>query len=126
MDSRLGLVDGRRVSDLRDQDLPTVAFALVQLVRRRAKLEIYTSWGIRVATIRGIGVSCTVSANQWKLIHPILMDPPPGQTTGYSDPATEFAFPSLDRADRELYRGFLGALSGVFVERWPVPGDSNV
>lgn len=76
MDNRLGLLFDRRLSHLRTQDLPNVAFALTTYIRKLVPVQVAV---VSISGAEAVSLSCpwfqiAVLAEDWKKIQPYLQD----------------------------------------------------
>lgn len=74
MDSRLFLVDGKRLGSIQSQDLPAVATALHDLARGLARASSRDKAGVRYLYIEGSDYSVSILRSDWEKIAPLVDD----------------------------------------------------
>ena len=122
VDARLQLVDGRRLSSLRQQDLPQVAKAIVGYVRKLVRAENVYSRQVDYYRFTGTGLDCIILASDFVKIIPFLkngvFDPlqypvPHGSLQPYQDLA------NIDQWDPVFYARVYGQLLALFPQSYP-------
>lgn len=125
MDNRLFQITSRP-AELRRQDLPLVARALVALFRRQASVQTGFVRNIGYVRIKASDFSVQILASDWAKILPHIQDESFNQVVTkaqvdsvYIDPLVAHASPLIDRTDREYYLRVLYTLQGLFPKAYP-------
>jgi hypothetical protein len=121
VDNRLFQIWGLRPANLRKEDLPEVARAIVSLYRRKAQVTTGITKNVSYVLITGRGLKVQVLAEDWAKIMPFIKDGTFDQTVlrseqdnAWIDPKTAYDISTLDQVDRQYYLRILGTLQGLF------------
>lgn len=123
MDARQQLVDGRRLSRLRQEDLPDVAKAICGYERRLVRAERVFSRQVAYYRFVGQGLDCIVLATDYAKILPLILDGTfdpsqyPAPQTG--NPGVPADLSTLDQWDSVFFTRVLGHLRALFPDSYP-------
>ncbi len=127
MDSRLSLVNGRRLSRLRRQDLPEVARALLAWSRPGSRVGISIVIHISHTHITGKNFDVAILSEDWEKIEPLVKEGlfsqflfPTRAPAVFSDPSVSLDLSLVDANDRQSYLRVLSLLWGLFPDSYPV------
>jgi hypothetical protein len=84
MDTRLSLLEGKRVGHLRDQELSNLASAIVAYWEGRAQVGVTHVRGNPLVRFTGSQTDVTVLKSDWEVIEPKILD---GTLTYQNSPA---------------------------------------
>jgi len=125
VDSRLFKIE-TRPGNLRRQDLPILARALVAVLLRQGRAKTGTSRNLQYVRLETPEGNVQVLASDWAKIMPYLQDDSFNQTvfksqmdTVWLDPLTAHAPSIIDRTDRQYYLRVLNTLQGLFPVEYP-------
>lgn len=122
MDNRLAYIFGKRVSRLRQQDLPDVAFALTGLARSLTSVKVgsATVSGAKVVTITSDWFAVAILLEDWLKIEPYIRE---GFFTPQIYPVTPPIRVGVSAPDQisgdPLYKRILNVLISEFPEAYP-------
>ena len=125
MDARLQLVNGRRLSRLRQEDLPNVAKVIVGYERRVVRSERCFSKQVVYYRFRGKGLTVIVLGTDFEKILPYIKDGSfdpiqfPAPTIDTSNPDLDPDVSTIDQWDPVFYTRVLGQLRALFPDSYP-------
>jgi hypothetical protein len=123
VDARQQLVDGRRLSRLRQEDLHDVAKAICGYERRLVRAEGVFSRHVAYYRFKGRGLDCLVLATDYAQILPFVQDGTfdpnqyPAPPTG--NPSVPADLSTIDQWDSVFFTRVLGRLRALFPESYP-------
>lgn len=120
MDERLFEIGGQRPGRLREQDLPSLAFLILEVLQKQGSAGVRRRNGTEVVVLTGTGGrTMTVLGDEWALVIPHVRDGffnpnvyPASSGFGYSE--THVIEGVLDSRYRPLYLRILGVLQALF------------
>ena len=125
VDNRLFKIE-IRPGNLRQQDLPLVARALVALFRKQAVVKTGTVKNISYVRIEAVEFHVQILAEDWAKILPYIQDDSFNQEvvktqidSVWVDPLVAHATQFIDRTDRQYYLRILQVLQGLFPTAYP-------
>jgi len=125
VDNRLFNIE-TRPGQLRRQDLPLVARALVAAFRRRALVKVGRIRDLGYVRIEAPGYHVQILESDWSKILPYIQDGTFNQflfksqvDSVWLDPNTQHASSIIDFTDKQYYLKVLGILQGLFPVAYP-------
>lgn len=122
MDNRLGLIDGRQVTHLTQENLPEVSKALSLALRGQAQVRTYRWHSITLVHLKGTEANTYIRYDDWVKILPHL-------STGLFNNRSSYPFGWRTVADASAidprydltYQRVYSVLKSIFVDTIPNP-----
>jgi len=125
MDQRLFRIGGSRPQRLTKQDLPTLARAMVAVIRKQAQLHRYAVRDVHCIQFSGPGIDLLVRSEDWVKVLPFLKDGTfdplilPVSQDRVSSRTVPYDASVADLVDPELYHRILRFLDPLFTRQFP-------
>jgi len=122
MDQRLFRIAGHRPQRLLKRDVPTLARAMVAVIRKQANVDKFVINDVYAIRFYGPGVDILVRSEDWRLVLPYLTDgtfdplivPVSQRTVLHRNDYYDISV--VDRNDPELYERIIRILDPLFPE----------
>jgi hypothetical protein len=126
VDSRLSLVNGRRLSRLRQQDLPEVARALIAWSNPGGRAGVRVVRNAKFIRLSGRNFDVAILNEDWQRIAPLVQEgvftsflTPMGPPGVVLDPGVSEDSALVETRQSQRYQHVLGILETLFTESYP-------